>query len=264
MKILQKNTGSGGLLLVHVAGLTNKGMERPRNEDSFFFKVESDIALLVVADGMGGHRAGNVASGLAVSAAENFWADLDRSTQLSAEETNRLIKCLILDANELILGEAGSSAEQQGMGTTLTVGLLCGSRLTIGHIGDSRAYLINNGQIRLLTRDHSLLEELIQNGQVKPEEAKNHPQRHVLTRALGIASDLQVDVTEQEIEAGSVLLFCTDGLTNLVSEDEILAASSGQPEPGLLAESLIDLANSRGGFDNITVVVATGIGGPQT
>lgn len=106
------------------------------------------------------------------------------------------------------------------------------------------------------------MEELIQNGQVKPEEAKNHPQRHVLTRALGIASDLQVDVTEQEIETDSVLLFCTDGLTNLVSEDEILAASSGQPEPGLLAESLIDLANSRGGFDNITVVVATSIGGP--
>lgn len=263
MKILKINNGSGGLLLVHVAGLTNKGMERPRNEDNFLFKVDSDTALLLVADGMGGHRAGNVASGLAVSAAEKFWADFDRSARISAEEAGKMIRGLILDANELILAEAGTSVEQQGMGTTLTAGLLCGSYLTVGHIGDSRAYLINSGKIRLLTRDHSLLEELIQNGQVKPEEARNHPQRHVLTRALGIAPDLQVDITGHEIETGSILLFCTDGLTNLVSENEILAAATGQPEPELLAESLIDLANSRGGFDNITVIVAAGIGGPK-
>ncbi len=246
-----------------VAGLTNKGMERTRNEDCFFFKVDSDTALLAVADGMGGHRAGNVASGLAVSTAEQFWAELDRSTLPSAEECRRLIQRLILGANELILGEAGSSAERQGMGTTLTVGLVRGNLLTIGHIGDSRAYLICDGQIKLLTRDHSLLEELIKNGQVKPEEAKNHPQRHILTRALGLTSDPEVDITEQEIEPGSVLLFCTDGLTNLVCDDEILAVSSEQPDPQLLAESLIDLANARGGFDNITVIVATDIGGLQ-
>ncbi len=246
-----------------VAGMTNRGMERARNEDCCFFKVDSDIAMLVVADGMGGHRAGNVASGLAVSKAEQFWAELDRSSLSSTEELHKSIRNLIRDANDLILNEAISSAGRQGMGTTLTVGLIHNRHLTIGHIGDSRAYLIKDGQVRLLTRDHSLLEELIKNHQVKPDEVKNHPQRHILTRALGIATDPEIDIIEQKIEPGSVILFCTDGLTNLVSDNEILEAALKQPDPKLLSESLIDLANERGGFDNITVLVATGIGGNQ-
>ncbi len=247
-----------------IAGLSNKGLERPRNEDSCFVKADSDIALMVVADGMGGHRAGNVASDLAVSSAEQFWVDFDRFNLNSAEETRKMINRLIIDANEKVLSEANSSSERRGMGTTFTVGLLCGNRLIIGHIGDSRAYLINNGQIKLLTRDHSLLEQLIESGQIKPEEAKNHPQRHVLTRALGISSDIKVDICEKDVQAGSILLFCTDGLTNMVSDDEILAAASEHSDPQKLAESLIDLANSRGGFDNITVVVVTGIGGQES
>ncbi len=247
-----------------VAGLSNKGLERPRNEDSCFVKADSDIALMVVADGMGGHRAGNVASDLAISKAEKFWADFDRLNLTSAEEARKMINRLILDANEIVLSEASNSIECQGMGTTFTVGLLCGNRLTIGHIGDSRAYLINNGQIKLLTRDHSLLEQLIESGQVKPEEAKSHPQRHVLTRALGISSDLKVDICEKDVQPDSILLFCTDGLTNMVSDDEILAAASEHSDPQLLAESLIELANSRGGFDNITVVAVTGIGGQES
>ncbi len=218
---------------------------------------------MVVADGMGGHRAGNVASDLAVSRAEQFWADIDPSAPPSAEEARKMIECLIAEANEQVLSKASDSTDRQGMGTTFTVGLLCGSHLTIGHIGDSRAYLVSDGQIKLLTRDHSLVEQLIESGQVKPEEAKDHPQRHILTRALGISSSLQIDISEKEVEAGSTLLFCTDGLTNMVSDDEILRAALEQSDPQLLAESLIELANSRGGFDNITVVVATGIGGQE-
>ncbi len=218
---------------------------------------------MVVADGMGGHRAGNVASGLAVSRAEQFWADIDPSVPPSAEEARKMIECLITEANEQVLSKANDSTDRQGMGTTFTVGLLCGSHLTIGHIGDSRAYLVSDGQIMLLTRDHSLVEQLIESGQVKPEEAKDHPQRHILTRALGISSNLQIDISEKEVEAGSTLLFCTDGLTNMVSDDEILRAALEQSDPQLLAESLIALANSRGGFDNITVVAATGIGGQE-
>jgi PPM family protein phosphatase len=246
---------------VQVVGLTNRGLERARNEDSVFVKTENGLGLLVVADGMGGHRAGNIASSLAVSAAEKFWANFDCTVFPNAEEAHEMIRTVIREANEEIIVEAGSSSARHGMGTTLTIGLLCGSRVTIGHIGDSRAYLLNDSQIKLLTRDHSLLEQLIDTGQVRPEEARNHPQRHVLTRALGITSDLQIDIIEREIEPGSILLFCTDGLTNLISDEEILAAYSGQRDPQLLAESLIDLANSRGGPDNITVAIASDIGG---
>jgi len=248
---------------VLVAGLTNKGLERPRNEDNCFVEADSGSALLAVADGMGGHRAGNVASSIAVTAAEHFWSDFDRANFPTAEKAREMIKNLIVKANEEVLNEAVNSSECKGMGTTFTAGLLCGNRLTIGHIGDSRAYLINKGQIKLLTRDHSLVEQLVESGQISPEDAENHPQKHVLTRALGISPDLQLDISEEKIENGSTLIFCTDGLTNMVRDEEILREYSNQPDPEKLAEALIKLANSRGGLDNITVVVATNIGGQK-
>ncbi len=248
---------------MQVTGLTNRGLERPRNEDSCFARDDTDLALLVVADGMGGHQAGNVASSLAVSMAENLWEKLDRNVILSTGGARQLISRYIVEANELIITEASSSLDKKGMGTTITAGLLCGNCLTIGHVGDSRAYLIKDNRIELLTRDHSLLEELIESGQVDPEEAKSHPQRHVLTRALGISRDLEIDVIEQDISENSILLFCTDGLTSLVHDEEILALSRETSEPQKLAESLIELANERGGYDNITVVIAAGIGGHQ-
>lgn len=248
---------------MQVAGMTNRGLERSRNEDSCFVRADTDMALLVVADGMGGHQAGDVASSMAVSAAEKLWNDLNRSAPLSMKKARTVVEKLVREANRQIMEEAGSSTARQGMGTTLTTGLLYGKELTIGHIGDSRAYKISKGKIELLTRDHSLVEHLVESGQIKPEEARHHPQRHVLTRALGISPDPEVDLIQVEIEPDALLLFCTDGLTGLVSEDEILAAASKQPDPKLLAETLIDLANARGGHDNITVVIATGIGGQK-
>ncbi len=248
---------------MQVAGLTNRGKERARNEDNYFLQTGPAIALIVVADGMGGHRAGNVASGLAVSTAERYWDDLSPKTSLSEEKSHELVKGLVLEANKMILDEASSSSARQGMGTTLTAGLICSNRLTIGHIGDSRAYLIKDGFIKLLTRDHSLIEQLVQSGQVKPEDAPNHPKRHVLTRALGTVADPEIDLTELEVETGAALVFCTDGLTNMVSADEILALYLELPNPERLAQALIDLANERGGFDNITVVIATDIGGNE-
>jgi len=246
---------------LQVAGLTNRGLERSRNEDNCFVKKDGDLALLVVADGMGGHQAGNVASSLVVSTAEKLWEKLDRNVLLSTGGAKDLLDRFIMEANEIIFAEAGNSLSKRGMGTTITAGLLCGNNLAIGHVGDSRAYLVNDEKIELLTRDHSLLEELIQSGQVNPEEAQSHPQRHVLTRALGISRNLDIDIIEQEINDNSNLLFCTDGLTSLVNDDEILALCREIPDPQSLAEALIDLANERGGYDNITVVAATGIGG---
>lgn len=246
---------------LQIALLTDRGLERARNEDSCFAKAESELGLLVVADGMGGHQAGNIASSLAVSAAENFWEGLDRSASLAAAESRQAVRGLIIEANKAVIAQSLNYPSRRGMGTTITAGLLCGSRLTIGHVGDSRAYMINNESIKLLTKDHSLLEELIDSGEVRPEEGQNHPQRHVLTRAVGITEDLEVDIFEQELEKGSTILFCTDGLTNLVDDDEILTECLEQPDPQKLAEKLIAVAKARGGHDNITVVVAAGIGG---
>jgi len=246
---------------LQISKLTNQGMERPRNEDSFFAETNDDLALLVVADGMGGHQAGNVASALAVDAARDFWHKLNKDSTLPVEQTRLALKELILYANQAIITEAARNTSKKGMGTTLTAGLLRGSSLIIGHVGDSRAYLIHNEGIELLTRDHSLLEELLEKGQIKPQEAKTHPQRHILTRAVGIDNHLEVDIYEREIEPGSALLFCTDGLTNQVDDSEIKNTCLEQKDPHIIAKTLVDLANERGGHDNITVVIATGIGG---
>ena len=248
---------------MQLACMTNRGLERSRNEDSCFAEAKADYALLVVADGMGGHQAGNIASALAVDTARDFWENLNREPSLSAAEICRSLEHLVLDANKTVVLEAAQNPSKRGMGTTLTAGLLHGSQLAVSHVGDSRAYQIKNDSIELITKDHSLLEQLIDSGQVRPEDAPNHPQRHILTRAVGIDNHLEVDIYEREIEPGSVLLFCTDGLTNHVADDEIKTACLEHQDPQKMAKFLIGLANDRGGHDNITVVIATGIGGQQ-
>ncbi len=246
---------------MQVAGLTNQGLERSRNEDNCYAKADGDLALLVVADGMGGHRAGNVASAIAVETAEETWQEMGKSASLPVGQARSLVEDLLVRANRKILAESEKYPDKRGMGTTLTAGLLCGNRLTIGHVGDSRAYKIYESKIFLLTKDHSLIEKLVDTGQVSPEEAVNHPQRHVLTRALGVGSELEIDITEQEVETGSVLLLCSDGLTNMVRDEEILSFYNDNPDPDQFGSGLIELANARGGYDNITVVIASGIGG---
>ncbi len=246
---------------MQVFSVTSRGMERARNEDSCLAETGNDYALLVVADGMGGHQAGNIASALAVDAARDFWSGLDGKSSLTAEKVRRSLRDLILDANRAIIAEAAKNPTRKGMGTTFTAGLLRGTSLVIGHVGDSRAYWIHNDRIELLTKDHSLLEELLDAGQVKPKEAENHPQRHVLTRAVGIDARLEVDIYEKELEPGSVLLFCTDGLTNHIDDEEIKSVCLKHRDPQKMAENLVNTANDRGGHDNITVVIATGIGG---
>ncbi len=246
---------------MEIAGLTNKGRERARNEDNLFIRQDKDLAMVAVADGMGGHLAGNVASSLAVAAAENFWNNLTRESIKQIHEIPSLMVDMVAHANDTILEEANRNPEKRGMGTTLTTGLLFNNYLVISHIGDSRAYLVEDNSIHLLTKDHSLVEELIKTGEVKPEDVPNHPQRHILTRALGTMPEPDIDITEMEVHPGSILFLCTDGLTNLVSDQEILNHTLHEEDPNVLAEQLINLANSRGGYDNITVIVVTGIGG---
>jgi PPM family protein phosphatase len=246
---------------LQVVGQSDPGRERSRNEDSYLVRAGSGLSLLAVADGMGGHVAGDVASTLAVSVLERCWDGFLRENSVPFNQLSGIVKNMMIEANQSILTHSTDDAEKQGMGTTLTMGVLSGLNLVLGHVGDSRAYLIEEGGIKLLTEDHSLVEQLIQQGSLSPEEVQGHPQRHILTRALGTTANVEIDLVERELIEGSALLFCTDGLTNLVQDDEILnIILTEQDDPDLAVTSLIDLANKRGGYDNITVVLATGIG----
>jgi PPM family protein phosphatase len=243
--------------------LTNQGLERSRNEDSCFAASSGENALLVVADGMGGHRAGNVASNLVIKEAEKAWLKLEINSPEAGADIRKIIEGFIHDANRLIIEEANQNPAQKGMGTTVTAALLCGRNLTVGHVGDSRAYLLDGENMKQITRDHSLPEHLMESGQITQEEARCHPQRHILTRALGISEKLTVDLFNEQVEQGSAVLLCTDGLTNMVRDEEILATVNLYSDPQQIVEALIEQANKCGGMDNITVVIATGIGGQQ-
>ncbi len=250
---------------MQVTCVTNRGLARARNEDSCYAVSSGTKALLVVADGMGGHRAGNVASAIVVAEAEKSWMEISKEDPDSDASSRNIINKLIGTANQQILDKARTDPSLQGMGTTVTAGLLCDQSLTIGHVGDSRAYQVSDSSIILLTKDHSLVEKLIETGQVKAEEACSHPQRHILTRALGIEAEIEIDITTRQIKEESILILCTDGLTNMVRDHEILAIveSNINNDPRHTAEALVAMANERGGYDNITVVVAKGIGGRQ-
>ena len=248
---------------MQIVGLSDPGRGRYRNEDSFLARGSGTLALLAVADGMGGHVAGDVASKLAISVLESGWNKISRENPMAAHQLFEIIKKMIGEANQAILFQSAADQGKQGMGTTLTAGMISGRNLVIGHVGDSRAYLIENEKIALLTEDHSLLERLIQKGNLSPEDAQRHPQRHILTRALGTNS-AEIDLVEAVLEEGAILMLCTDGLTSLVQDDEILdIILARQDDPGSAAGSLVQLANERGGYDNITVVLAA-VSGRQT
>ncbi|KHF39827.1 Stp1/IreP family PP2C-type Ser/Thr phosphatase [Halalkalibacter okhensis] len=232
---------------------TDVGKVRAHNEDSGgVFKNELGI-LAVVADGMGGHRAGDVASTMTTSYLRDVWGEVKEiATVVDAE------KWLLEQferINEQLYVHAEQHPECRGMGTTLVVALCTEEFISIAHIGDSRAYVYNEFGFQLKTSDHSLVQELVRNGQISEEEAEHHPRRNVLLRALGTESEIKIDVTTLQVEEEQQLLLCSDGLTNKVSNDELKASLEGSEELPLKADKLINLANERGGEDNITVAM---------
>lgn len=231
---------------------TDTGRQRRDNEDNAFVRAP----LFVVADGMGGAQAGEVASKLAV---EEFQEALGE--QGSAEE--RLID-RIRAANRRIYELSRTEHEHAGMGTTLTAAYLDGDHLAVAHVGDSRAYIFRDGQLTRLTQDHSLVEELVRQGKLTEEQAAEHPQRSIITRALGIEDDVDVDTWTYPVRADDVVLLCSDGLTSMIGEEQIVRILGEEPELQRAAAALIDAANEAGGRDNITVVLfrLEDVGGP--
>jgi protein phosphatase len=222
---------------------TDTGRQRRENEDSAFVRAP----LFVVADGMGGAQAGEVASKMAVEA---FEQDFSESGSPEEQLVGRA-----REANRQIYERSRTEHGREGMGTTLTAAYVDDARLAIAHVGDSRAYLFRDGKLTRLTQDHSLVDELLRQGKLTEEQAAEHPQRSIITRALGPEPDVEVDTFSYPVHGGDVLLLCSDGLTSMISEQrvtQILAASQTLDEAG---DRLIDEANEAGGRDNITVVL---------
>ena len=232
-------------LIVH--GKTDKGLVRKENEDAFC--IEKDLGLLAIADGMGGHASGEVASKMAI---EILRDSLKKEGEPLPDRLNSGVKL----ANRMIYEASRSQSQLNGMGTTLTAVQLDGNRLSIAHVGDSRAYLIRGGVIEQLTDDHTIVFEQVARGMITREEAARSDMRNILSKALGIAPEVDVDMEELTVSEGDQLVLCSDGLSELISDDEILSEVQSSQRPEIVCDELVDLANQRGGEDNITVIVA--------
>ncbi|MGI8607543.1 MAG: Stp1/IreP family PP2C-type Ser/Thr phosphatase [Gaiellaceae bacterium] len=226
------------------AALTHAGRKRRRNEDSFV----ADPPVFAVADGMGGAQAGEVASRLAVAVFREF----HEADELDPEQR---LQAIIQEANRRIFERARTDTQATGMGTTVTASLVGEERLSIGHVGDSRAYRIRGGALEQLTEDHSLVADLVRSGRLSPEEADTHPQRSVITRALGTDPEVDVDTFTVDVEMDEVFLLCSDGLTTMVEDDRILAVVRDAKRLDHAARSLVKEANRQGGEDNVTVIL---------
>lgn len=245
-------SGAGHASLVY-AGATDRGQVREGNEDSYLATPH----VLGVADGMGGHAAGEIASRTAVET-------LARVTRRRGKRTPaQALTDAIREANDIILERGEEYHQLQGMGTTVTAGVIEDGTLTIAHVGDSRAYLMRDAQLEQITEDHSWVAEMVRDGRLTPEEAENHPQRSVITRALGAPGPLEVDIVQKRLHPGDRILFATDGLTGVLPDQMIARTLRNDAPLGDLCSRLIAQANVRGGPDNITVVIADYVDEPR-
>jgi PPM family protein phosphatase len=230
-------------MLGRSAALSHAGRKRRHNEDTYVVQPP----LFAVADGMGGANAGEVASSLAAAALQE--------TNGEGPNGEARVASLIQEANRRVFRRANEDREVSGMGTTMTVALVEDDYVAIGHVGDSRAYLFRDGELEQLTDDHSLVAELVRSGKLSPEEAETHPQRSVITRAVGTEPDVDVDTFSIEGAAGDLFLICSDGLTDMVDEATIHdALAENRADLNAAAKALVNAANRVGGEDNITVV----------
>jgi PPM family protein phosphatase len=235
-------TPRSDLALIELASVSDVGRVRRDNQDLDLLAPP----LVAVADGMGGHRGGGTAARMAVDALRAVGGTTDPAALLTA----------LRDANRAIGRAAEDDPDLVGMGTTATAALLDGGILYVVHVGDSRAYLIRDGRITQVTEDHSVVAEMVRRGTLAPDAADTHPARHVITRALGVDTDVDIDALRVDLAPGDVVLLCTDGLTGPVEDDEILAVVESSPGLEDAATALVARANAAGGPDNVTVVLA--------
>jgi serine/threonine protein phosphatase PrpC len=242
-------------------GLSDAGRVREHNEDTI--GTDADIGLVALADGMGGYKAGEVASGIAVRTLMSLLKDAveredltRRDDQIGLSRPGILLRDAIHRANKIIYQTARSQTNCEGMGTTVVAGLFFDDTLTIAHVGDSRMYRMRGGELSQVTQDHSLLQELVARGFYTPEEAQRAAAKNYVTRALGVEPTVEVDVTEIPVQKGDVFLLCSDGLSDMVEDEDIqLTISTFGANLETLARQLVLLGNDNGGRDNISIVL---------
>ena len=233
----------------------DKGIVRNSNQDAYFAgEISQEVTFAVVCDGMGGAKAGNVASTAAVKSISEYIANSYRSN-MSLDDITKMLRNAIISANIEIYDMATQNEQLQGMGTTVVAAVVRGGNAVVANVGDSRVYLVDDN-ITQLTTDHSIVQTLIESGKITAEDAKVHPRKNVITRALGAESDVAVDIAEYNLSENNTLLLCTDGLTNFVSEEDILKTFK-ENDISVVSEKLVELANEGGGGDNITAVTLT-------
>lgn len=236
--------------------ISDQGRIRENNEDCALAKEIAPYTLLALADGMGGHKAGEIASKLAIEEVSLLLAEGLREKMLPGQ-IMLLLSETMDKVNTKIFTHSQSDSALVGMGTTCDVCLIFKNTAYISHVGDSRVYKVSaSGNIKKLTKDHSLIERMLDNGTITPQEAINHPQKNVILKAIGISSSVEPDIFHSKISPGDVLLLCSDGLTNMVDDGTIARTVSEGASPEEIAKKLVQLANDAGGTDNITVIIA--------
>lgn len=250
-------------MIYKFCALTDPGLVRDNNEDSVAFDPASGVAVL--ADGMGGYNAGEVASGMATSIINsemNRWL-AEAPTPAPVQDLRRALEICVANANTAVYRAANANATYAGMGTTLVVGVFQGVNLVLGHIGDSRCYRLRQGQMSRITKDHSLLQEQIDAGLLTPEQAELSANKNLVTRALGVDDAVLLEVHDHIVEPGDTYLMCSDGLSDLVRDQDIVKILQMGAPLEQRAQTLLDTANAHGGRDNITVLLVHVEAGPE-
>jgi serine/threonine protein phosphatase PrpC len=240
---------------LRIASLTDVGRARTNNEDSLL----ADVPLVAVADGMGGHRGGEVASGIAIDVLKGW---KDKLEGLSGREAADKLKDAIAEANRVVHARGQEDETLQGMGTTLTAGWLIDRTLSLAHVGDSRAYLLRGRKLRQLTEDQNVAQQLVRRGRISEEEAATSPHRHILLQAIGADTELEVETMTVELQPGDRLIINSDGLSGMIRDEDIERILTSQTDPDVAARELIDAANEAGGGDNISVILVDVPGDP--
>ena len=230
-----------------VAGVTDIGLHRKRNEDHYF--IDTDRGVFLVCDGMGGHKGGDVASQMAVETLrQNLWWS-------TADDIVPGLRNAVKLTNKAIYDKGRSDESLYEMGTTLTVAVIHDGSLVVAHVGDSSLFHYKEGKLRKITRDHTLAEQMLTDGLLKPEDIQSNVYNHVLTRAVGVENHVEVDIYQQDVGQGDWILLCTDGLTDLVTDSEISEFLGSAHDAQETAQELVNLALGKGGYDNITIVL---------
>ena len=240
--------------MVKAYAKTDIGKARDVNEDSFYITDNSfsDIQLYILADGMGGCKAGDIASKLAISTAKSYIENNIKDTPKEKESLIQLVGSSAEYANMVVYEKSKEDKDFEGMGTTIEICLIYNNRAFIAHIGDSRIYRIRNGLIRQLTQDHSYVQTLVKQGTITKDEAEIHPKKNILTKALGCNAFVEPDMLVRGFQKDDILVMCSDGLSNMVTQDDIFNIVTNNFE--IAPKELVDLANKNGGIDNITVI----------